>query len=61
MILLFRRFNLPTPGRVTQILGNRIRRISFTEKCVEINETEEMFTGEVKDRRTREYVEGRFG
>jgi len=30
-------------------------------ECVEINETEEMFTGEVKDRRTREYVEGRFG
>jgi len=23
--------------------------------------TEEMFTGEVKDTRTREYVEGRFG
>ncbi|MEC7900441.1 MAG: phosphate ABC transporter ATP-binding protein [Acidobacteriota bacterium] len=30
-------------------------------ECVEINDTEEMFTGEVKDRRTREYVEGRFG
>ena len=30
-------------------------------ECVEINDTEEMFTGEVKDTRTREYVEGRFG
>lgn len=30
-------------------------------ECVEINDTEEMFTGTVKDRRTREYVEGRFG
>lgn len=30
-------------------------------ECVEINETEEMFTGTVKDQRTREYVEGRFG
>jgi len=30
-------------------------------ECVEINDTEEMFTGTVKDQRTREYVEGRFG
>jgi len=30
-------------------------------ECVEVNETEELFTGTVKDRRTREYVEGRFG
>lgn len=30
-------------------------------ECVEINDTEEMFTGTVKDPRTREYVEGRFG
>jgi len=30
-------------------------------ECVEINDTEELFTGTVKDRRTREYVEGRFG
>jgi phosphate transport system ATP-binding protein len=30
-------------------------------KCVEVNRTEELFTGEVKDRRTRDYVEGRFG
>jgi phosphate transport system ATP-binding protein len=29
--------------------------------CVEINETEALFTGTVKDPRTREYVEGRFG
>ena len=30
-------------------------------ECVEVAVTEEMFTGEVKDTRTREYVEGRFG
>jgi phosphate transport system ATP-binding protein len=29
--------------------------------CVEINDTEELFTGAVEDPRTREYVEGRFG
>ncbi|MCP4040538.1 MAG: phosphate ABC transporter ATP-binding protein, partial [Gammaproteobacteria bacterium] len=29
--------------------------------CVEIGETEDLFTGEVKDRRTRDYVEGKFG
>ncbi len=30
-------------------------------ECVEIGETEDLFTGEVQDSRTREYVEGRFG
>ena len=30
-------------------------------ECVEIAETEKMFTREVADRRTRDYVEGRFG
>lgn len=30
-------------------------------ECVEIGETEELFTGEVSDQRTRDYVEGRFG
>ena len=30
-------------------------------ECVEINETEALFTGEVADQRTRDYVEGRFG
>ena len=30
-------------------------------ECIEVNDTEKMFTGTVKDRRTREYVEGRFG
>ncbi len=29
--------------------------------CVEVNDTETMFTGTVKDQRTRDYVEGRFG
>jgi len=29
--------------------------------CVEVGVTEELFTGEVKDQRTRDYVEGRFG
>jgi phosphate transport system ATP-binding protein len=30
-------------------------------RCVEIGETEDLFTGTVKDQRTRDYVEGRFG
>jgi phosphate transport system ATP-binding protein len=30
-------------------------------ECVEIGETEALFTGEVKDQRTRDYVEGKFG
>ena len=30
-------------------------------ECVEVAETEQMFTGEVADERTRQYVEGRFG
>ena len=30
-------------------------------ECVEIGETEDLFTGEVTDQRTRDYVEGRFG
>jgi len=30
-------------------------------ECVEIAETEDLFTGAVQDSRTREYVEGRFG
>jgi phosphate transport system ATP-binding protein len=30
-------------------------------ECVEIGETEDLFTGEVKDPRTRGYIEGRFG
>ena len=30
-------------------------------ECVEINDTEEMFSGTVSDTRTREYLEGRFG
>jgi phosphate transport system ATP-binding protein len=30
-------------------------------RCVEVGPTEELFTGEVKDQRTRDYVEGRFG
>jgi phosphate transport system ATP-binding protein len=30
-------------------------------ECVEIADTEDLFTGDVKDSRTREYVEGRFG
>jgi phosphate transport system ATP-binding protein len=29
--------------------------------CVEVGRTEDLFTGEVADPRTREYVEGRFG
>jgi len=29
--------------------------------CVEIGVTEDLFTGEVEDQRTRDYVEGRFG
>jgi phosphate transport system ATP-binding protein len=30
-------------------------------RCIEVKETEDLFTGEVSDPRTREYVEGRFG
>ncbi len=30
-------------------------------EVVEVGDTEEFFTGEVRDRRTREYVEGKFG
>jgi len=30
-------------------------------ECVEIGVTEELFTGEVKDQRTRDYIEGKFG
>lgn len=30
-------------------------------RCVEIGETEDLFTGEVEDQRTRDYVEGKFG
>ena len=30
-------------------------------KCVEFGITEDLFTGEVNDQRTRDYVEGRFG
>jgi phosphate transport system ATP-binding protein len=30
-------------------------------ECLEIGKTEDLFTGEVKDPRTRDYVEGRFG
>ncbi len=30
-------------------------------QCVEIGDTEDLFTGEVKDQRTRDYIEGKFG
>ena len=30
-------------------------------ECVEVGKTEDFFTGTVKDQRTRDYVEGRFG
>jgi phosphate transport system ATP-binding protein len=30
-------------------------------RCVEIGETEDLFTGTVQDQRTRDYIEGRFG
>jgi phosphate transport system ATP-binding protein len=30
-------------------------------RCVEVGVTEDLFTGEVSDQRTRDYVEGRFG
>jgi len=30
-------------------------------ECVEVGPTEDLFTGEVTDQRTRDYVEGRFG
>jgi len=30
-------------------------------ECVEVGDTEDLFTGEVQDQRTRDYLEGRFG
>ena len=30
-------------------------------KCLEVGQTENLFSGEVKDQRTRDYVDGRFG
>ena len=30
-------------------------------KCIDIGITEDLFTGEIKDQRTRDYVDGRFG
>ena len=33
----------------------------LTGEMVEVGDTEELFTGTVKDQRTRDYVEGRFG
>jgi phosphate transport system ATP-binding protein len=30
-------------------------------KCLDVGITEDLFTGEVSDQRTRDYVEGRFG
>jgi phosphate transport system ATP-binding protein len=30
-------------------------------RCVEVGVTEDLFSGEVRDQRTRDYVEGRFG
>jgi phosphate transport system ATP-binding protein len=30
-------------------------------RCVEVGETDALFTGHVRDRRTRDYIEGRFG
>jgi len=39
------------------------RRTAFflMGECVEVGQTEDLFTGEVQDPRTRQYVEGRFG
>ncbi|KAA3610905.1 MAG: phosphate ABC transporter ATP-binding protein [Planctomycetota bacterium] len=33
----------------------------LTGECIEVAKTEDLFTGEVKDPRSRDYVEGRFG
>jgi phosphate transport system ATP-binding protein len=30
-------------------------------KCLDVGVTEDLFTGEISDQRTRDYVEGRFG
>jgi ABC-type phosphate transport system ATPase subunit len=30
-------------------------------ECVEIGDTEDLFTGKAKDQRTTDYIEGRFG
>ena len=44
------------PQAMTRILGHE-----FAGEVVEVGDTEEFFTGRVQDRRTREYVEGKFG
>jgi len=33
----------------------------LNSECVEIGETEDLFTGSVKEQRTQDYIEGRFG
>ncbi len=33
----------------------------LTGECVEIGETEALFTGKAQDQRTQDYIEGRFG
>jgi phosphate transport system ATP-binding protein len=48
-------------------LVQQVRRIAnrtaffLNGELVEVGETEDFFTGTVKDQRTRDYVEGRFG
>ena len=47
---------------VQQALRLADRTAFFLEgSCVEVGVTEDLFTGEVRDQRTRDYVEGRFG
>ena len=53
-------------GVVSLVVGTAIMAVKFvafflTGECVEVGDTEAIFTGDVEDPRTREYVEGRFG
>ena len=60
---LFRRTD-SSPRPPTEAQARRLAdRTAFflNGECVEVGVTEDLFTGEVKDQRTRDYVEGRFG
>jgi phosphate transport system ATP-binding protein len=58
------------PSGVGSLLTNLVqqaRRLAdrtaffLTGQCVEIGETEDLFNGKVKDDRTSDYIQGRFG
>jgi len=48
---------------VTNLVQQARRRTAFflDGECIEIGETEDLFSGQVEDSRTTDYIEGRFG